>query len=456
VASLCALSSGCGSEPLYDEPRTKDREEPLEPYRALARHWSPRIYQDTDDSFPLGDYITNFNFDGDYNGRNNWENLANKSSVNAYVYYAVSETLTHYFIHYSLFHPRDWHEWLSAEMHENDLEGVSLAVEKTGGYGTLIAMVTMAHDEFYQYAASPDVHPGHESIDGSVRLMAGSHPAIFVEAKGHGIHGCDARCDNAPGGDGIVYAENERAEAPQRADGNFTQSYGYALIAMDASGQRDENQGLWHRRYDICDTCTFGAWGKLRGDDYGINRANAPWAWDDPDDGQVFAGSLLCDPAQLFHAYFEGVAFDSDYSDEYVSHGYASHWFQVSSVLSHANLDAYDGRSDLYVRVAAPGSPAGSDDLFNAAIWQQAEAEPGVWYSLAHGGATSTPGHGLNAAAGSRFFCREGGGETRFEVYDKDTDPDDLMGARALSDSADFTSGLTLEFAQLRFAFGVR
>ena len=46
---------------------------------------------------------------------------------------------------------------------------------------------------------------------------------------------------------------------------------------MDANGDADGNQGFWYRRNDICDTCTFGAWGKLRGDDHGTNSAKLAW-----------------------------------------------------------------------------------------------------------------------------------------------------------------------------------
>ncbi len=55
------------------------------------------------------DYITNFDFDGDWAGDNNWKNAADaRFPLKAYVYYAVSETPTHYLIHYAAFHPRDY------------------------------------------------------------------------------------------------------------------------------------------------------------------------------------------------------------------------------------------------------------------------------------------------------------------------------------------------------------
>jgi hypothetical protein len=289
-------------------------------YLALVRHWAPRLYQDTDDSFYVGDYITRFNFDGDYNGSNNWENLARHTTVPAYVYFAVSETQSHVFLHYAFFHPRDWHEWLTLEMHENDLEGVVLAVRKDGSpHGELVAMETLAHDEFLKYGYAPGILRGAANLDGKVTLH-GSHPRLFLEAKGHGVYACDHRCTVAPGGDGIVYVDSDRAESPRDGKGNWTHEVGYQLIAMDADGKKDGNQGFWHRRNDICDTCTFGAWGKLRGDNHVRDAAKLPWAWDDPGDGRVFAGAMIFDPAGFFDFHLDGTPFERGFSRVYLNH----------------------------------------------------------------------------------------------------------------------------------------
>ena len=434
----CIVETGSA---YYNEPRAARNTH----HDALARTWAPRFYQDIDESYALGDYITKFNFDGDYNGKNNWENLSRFASVPAYVYYAVSETETHYFIHYAVFHPRDWHEWLPAEMHENDLEGLSLAIRKTGGAGTLVAMETMAHDQFYQYRARPDVSDKSETIDGEVSVYDGTHPRVFLEAKGHGLYGCDARCDAAPGGNGIVYAYEGRAQSPEGTLGNFERAYSYALIAFDADGSQGTDQGFWHRRNDICDTCTFGSWGKLRGDNYGSDRAKLAWAWDDSDDGDVFAGAMLCDPAQFFSAHLGGPAFEDRYSRRYLTHEYQTHRFELLAVRSSRAYDVWDGYPDIYVQIVAPDSPVGTSELVGSGSWTMDEARTGVWYDLER-----------EPPFGPRHFCRPGQNPTTFAVYDLDSTTDDLLGSATLTDSADHVGGMTLGEAGLRFSYDLR
>src|SRR5262245_54334324 len=76
--------------------------------RELAGSFAPIFYQGLGEN-PRADYLTNFDFDGDWKGDNNWQNLDQRSyPLRAYVYYSVVETATHYFIHYAMYHPRDY------------------------------------------------------------------------------------------------------------------------------------------------------------------------------------------------------------------------------------------------------------------------------------------------------------------------------------------------------------
>lgn len=453
LAVVLGVVSGCGSEPGDSVRHESTVVQPLtqKGYRELARHWAPRLYQDTADAFYKGDYITKLNYDGDYNSRNNWENLDAYGSVPAYVYYAVSESATHYFLHYGIFHPRDWHEFLTLEMHENDFEGLTLVVRKNGGFGTLEAMETLAHNNFYQYAHAAGIVSGTDNVDGQVSLYGGSHPRVFIEAKGHGVYGCDSRCDAAPGGDGIVYAETDVAESPDGGSGNWTRVFGYRLIAMDADGSLDGDQGPWYRRNDICNDCTFGSWGKLRGDNHGTDKANMPWSWDDADDGQVFAGDMFCDPAMFFDAHLNGTPFDSGFSHAYVEHPYRTHSVQVFQARSDANRDPFGGASDIYVKVTAAGSPSGTSDVIDARAWKRNSASVGSWYTFRYGADDAEGERRFGDSVTSHSFCRQGAPGVTFSVYDSDTDGDDHMGSITLTQSADYSAGADLGDGRLKF-----
>lgn len=148
-------------------------------YRRLAYFHAPINFQDTEVGGesqdetnrssvdqPIqrrGDYMTRFDFDGDWNGLNNWTNFAKRppadykkdQQARAYMYYSVVETATHYFIVYCSYHVQDREPRCSdGECHENDLEGGLHMVQKgpeNGGMGTLWLMMYLAHDDWFTY-----------------------------------------------------------------------------------------------------------------------------------------------------------------------------------------------------------------------------------------------------------------------------------------------------------------
>src|SRR5687768_4062449 len=67
----------------------------LPQYRKLAEYYAPAIYQESRSA--ILDFITRFDYDGDWNGANNWKN-AYLYELPANVYYAVIESSRHYFI----------------------------------------------------------------------------------------------------------------------------------------------------------------------------------------------------------------------------------------------------------------------------------------------------------------------------------------------------------------------
>ncbi|GAA0964785.1 hypothetical protein GCM10009555_002680 [Acrocarpospora macrocephala] len=272
----------------------------------LAYRWAPIHYQDSASSKYIADYLASVDYDGDWNTRNNWDNLdANAARLVGTVYYSVVETGTHWFIIYGYFHARDW-KLLGS--HENDMEGLLLTVYKDGSaYGTLQAMVTLSHDNFYSYtpAGSPFTN-GRENIDATLITQpwdGEQHPTSFQETKGHGCKAWNG--GSFPGGDGIVYFPSRGGgEVPS---GGNDRSVAYQLVDIFGPG------GLWERRND---PQPYASWGTFAGDNGTDNAAHAPWAWDDFNDGSdLQPGVIATDPAYLTAMYFGNLGtFSLDYT----------------------------------------------------------------------------------------------------------------------------------------------
>jgi len=211
--------------------------------RDVAAQFAPEFYQGLIGSERF-DYITNFDFDGDWHGDNNWEHAADRRyPQKAYVYYAVSETPTHYFVHYAAFHPRDWKggertgRLLSSTIqesttvggtirarglmgdlvlsHENDLEGCLVVVEKRGGdlaAARVVLVETMAHNQYLRFAFEP------ESAAIKPLRLDGQHPLLYVEAQGHGIEAFRDQPLRKPDADGTVSPRHVDVESNPESD----------------------------------------------------------------------------------------------------------------------------------------------------------------------------------------------------------------------------------------------
>jgi hypothetical protein len=276
---------------------------------ALAKRWAPVHYQDVDvtGSHALSgrsDYIARVDFDGDWVGTNNWDNTGSRA-LSAHAYHSVVETSSHWYIVYTFFHPRDWADSVFDTEHENDGEGVLLVVARDGSeYGKLVGAVTVAHKDFFSYV--PDGSPlgsGGESVDGKLSFAnfeGVDHPITAQEAKGHGLKAW-------PGydivGDGVKYFPSlTTAEEPSSATDSDVR---YKLIDLYGS------EGLWARRQLAS---LFASDGTFAGDTSGdcgyvkslcsTNSANAPWGWDDQNDGSILRGEIATDPAKLSAYYF--------------------------------------------------------------------------------------------------------------------------------------------------------
>ncbi|GGQ59520.1 hypothetical protein [Couchioplanes azureus] len=278
----------------------------------LALRWAPIHHQDVDTTgnHALGgrsDYLTRVDYDGDLNGRNNWDNAGRSgSSFAAHVYYSVVETASHWYITYFFFHPRDWidHPFFESE-HENDGEGLTLAIERDGSdYGVLRAAVTVAHANFYSYTpAGSTWTSGRETVDGTLRMQPSPHDGHLhpVTAQERGGHGLKAYPQYSINGDGLVHYPSTTAETPGHADDRDVR---YALIDIFAP------DGLWAQRGN---ETLFAHLGTFAGDtsggcgvgtfSCGTNSANAPWGWDDGNDLPA-RGEIATDPAALAAQYF--------------------------------------------------------------------------------------------------------------------------------------------------------
>ena len=384
-------------------------------YAELAAYWAPDFYQDTNATYGYkADYITSFDFDGDWRGNNNWENL-DYYPTPGYVYYSVVETGTHYFIGYYVFHPRDDGPTVF-DKHENDMEGLLVVVCKDDSpYGSFQLMETMAHNNWYQYTNDPNITTGLDNVDGGV-LFRGSHPKVFVQANGqspwggHGVYAYDG--SGAPGGDGIVYVYSGVAQAPVSGSGDYTNQYTYTLKNIDE---------LWERRNDIGDGRTFGRWGAFDGDNYNADAASAPWGWDDGDDGATFTGDNFADPAHMVDTHLNGLG---AFSHEYVNNSYYTHSVSVVNVTSQANRDPFGGKSDIYAKVMANGHEYTDDRL-----WKYNNSAIGARRDVFWGHDHAVDGFQYSSPCNTRFLAKPPGSTVTIEILDSDDGSDDSMGS---------------------------
>jgi hypothetical protein len=321
--------------------------------REIAAHFAPVFYQGLGDQ-RRHDYITNFDFDGDWRGDNNWNNSADERFPHrAFVYYGVSETPTHILIHYAVFHPRDYKggagargpllseiiregarrggrydlTGLSSEAvlaHENDMEGCLIVASKTGAdfkQARVAFVETLAHDRFLKYtteAVAVDER-GRPAFD-SVRLEAG-HPELYIEPKGHGIVAYVGGEKQSPANGTIVYKFAGRAEDPDKSPQNAT---GYDLLPLyttiwsRARGGVNPTFGAAYkygaRAFTVAQTSNralkrtvnLGTVGTaFRGSKGAPNIARPPWGWFDRNEREPAHGSWFFDPTATVKRRFK-------------------------------------------------------------------------------------------------------------------------------------------------------
>ncbi len=327
--------------------------------RQIAAQFAPQLHQGLGEN-PRADYITNFDFDGDWRGDNNWNNLNNrKFALRAYVYYSVSETPTHYFVHYAFFHPRDYKgDVITSTLldsvlrqtlprigkdptgraddvalsHENDLEGCLIVAAKNGNdpnnnlsRAQVQYVEAMAHNAWLKYYA-----PGVSSSVGDPIELDGMRPRLFIEPKGHGVgrYTGDAVQLNQKVKGVLVYNYTGRADEP---DAQATTA-GYDLVSIYDTlwlrAQKGSNETFGETFGEAADYATrivqrvsldpksspnagqieqaFGQVGSAFLGKMGFqNKARPPWAWYDDSERERPRGEWFFDPASVIARHFK-------------------------------------------------------------------------------------------------------------------------------------------------------
>lgn len=215
----------------------------------MAAAWAPTFLQET--SSPK-DFITAFDYDGDWVGSNNAANL-HRFPLRAVVYYTAFETETHWFLTYVLYHPVDDKRLTG---HDHDTEHVTLVVRKSAQpAGRLEAMETRFHKSLLQYVPpGNEVGDGADDIDGPIHLDERGRPLLYVQRVGHGICGgyapqalipalalyCSHHRTPHLARRGVVYRYAGQAAAPRSLD---DRDVGYALVEIGESWWPRATQG---------------------------------------------------------------------------------------------------------------------------------------------------------------------------------------------------------------------
>jgi len=314
----------------------------------IARQFAPIFYQALGDK-PHSDYITNFDFDGDWRGDNNWNNSANKDfPLKAHIYYSIAETATHYFIHYAVFHPRDYKggerkgailseliregakrggkydpTGLADEAtlaHENDMEGALVVVKKENNVladAQVIFVETLRHNSFAHYQTGDPV-AGTQSIK-----LDGQQPVLYVEPKGHGIEAFTREQKQVANKDFLKYVAGELAADPDTV--NATCRISETTACQPVSYDLLPLTSLWAKA-KANEKTTYGAsfdYGEVKlslklpgskqsektikigkagcaflGGVGGVNMARPPWGWFDRDQKERPLGQWFFDPAK--------------------------------------------------------------------------------------------------------------------------------------------------------------
>ena len=172
---------------------------------ALARHYAPVVYLEVENE--VIDTFTRVDFDGDLDASNNLRN--SQRAQEAWTYYHVVETATHFFVHYLFYFPGQLPGTLTGDPYEHAWLGVMVIAQRQAesSFGQLRAFATMWEGSkdvawvgpaaFYQaqqtsavsHAAGTPSEPNTmvRMTWGDNSLEDGRRPVLFVPARHHAL-----------------------------------------------------------------------------------------------------------------------------------------------------------------------------------------------------------------------------------------------------------------------------
>ncbi len=264
----------------------------------IAARYAPVFFQDVDitdgwcrnqSKSGSADWMSAVDYDGDWDTSNNWENMESardNGKLIPYVYYYVTYTETHYFILYSVYHPRDWTDipfLCSLDAHENDMEA-ALITAKRGANGEFKAVIdaqTIWHSDVFDYSRA------------ELLMESPGRMQFFIEAKGHGIRSFRGSSDTDSTYIKYYFSENE-AVSPDKESDNLPLTVHYNLLPLEET--------LWLQRDNPLTVIRTALVGD-NGD--GSNKASTPWGWEN--------GVLCKNPAQYLINKYGWTNFSTDY-----------------------------------------------------------------------------------------------------------------------------------------------
>ncbi|HSE49702.1 MAG TPA: hypothetical protein VLA96_10885 [Terriglobales bacterium] len=291
------------------------------------------------------DWPTSFDFDKDWVGNNNWEHAADPQfKLWCYVYYSVIESEDHYFIHYALFHPRDWsvvepsysgvldtiqeqYKQIMGQKtreevefnHENDLEGALVIVDKWAQGGPrVVALETVAHNHLLRSIADDAAGLRLTNSQEPIPLLTEEgRPILYVESQKHGIHPLTSEVSEPD--NPIVVLRYGKAVEFSQAKGATESTY--ELVSLPKTiwvqaKKATEPNTTFGTTFDFGDSfckvegaqrpaCELGPIGDAFLGAYGRpNSAHGPWGWVDNDDKQLPQGAWFFDPIFILKRHF--------------------------------------------------------------------------------------------------------------------------------------------------------